>query len=664
MTGARKVPMSPLEQAVHTVQFLSADAVEKAGSGHPGTPMALAELTVELFVRTLRYYPADPSWPNRDRFVLSAGHASMLLYSVLHLAGYDLPLEELRQFRQWGSATPGHPEHSHTPGVETTTGPLGQGLGNAVGMALAGKLVAARVNDPGAELIDYRVFCVASDGDMMEGVASEAGSFAGHLGLDNLILIYDDNRITIDGGTELSFSEDVGKRFEAYGWSVQRIDGHNSEQIRAALDRATTHRGAPSLIVARTIIGIGAPTKANSSKAHGAPLGKEEIEGAKRQASWPVEPLFYVPPEAYEPFRARVVQNRQAYERWQQGLVRLSPEKRAAFETLAKKAVPEDLFEQLVKSLDGKADATRSTAAKVQQRAAALVPSLIGGAADLAESTKTTIRGAQDIKRGDFSGRNLNFGIREHAMAASLNGLALSGFFIPFGSSFLIFTDYCRPSIRLSALMGQQVIYVFTHDSVFLGEDGPTHQPIEQLWALRLIPNLDVVRPADGLECAAAWAHALDRTNGPTLIALSRQKVPELERPANFNPRTVLDGAYVLAEDPAAVLTLVATGSEVHVALAAKRELDAQGKRTRVVSAPCLEAFQRLASTKREAILGPGTRRASLEAGRSWPFRALLGLDAITIGLDRFGASAPAGRLAEEFGLTGAKVAARILSEL
>lgn len=656
--------MTSLDSAIRAVQFLSVDAVEKANSGHPGTPMALAELTVELFTNTLRYYPADPNWPNRDRFVLSAGHASMLLYSVLHLAGYELPLEELRNFRQWGSRTAGHPEHSHTPGVETTTGPLGQGVGNSVGLALASKLTAARVNQPGSEIIDYRVFCIASDGDMMEGVSGEASSIAGHLGLDNLILIYDDNRITIDGSTELSFSEDVGKRYEAYGWSVQRIDGHDSGQIRAALDAATRHQGSPSLIIARTTIGIGAPTKANTAKAHGAPLGKEEVLATKRAAGWPLEPTFYVPPEAHEPFRARVAQNQKVYESWRERFAALSPERRATFDALAKKAVPDDIFEQLLKSLDGKADATRSLAAKVQQRAAALVPALIGGAADLAESTKTTIQGASDIRRADFSGRNLNFGIREHGMAASLNGLALSGFFIPFGSSFLIFSDYCRPSIRLSALMGQQVVYVFTHDSVLLGEDGPTHQPIEHLWSLRLIPNLDVVRPADGPECAAAWAYALQRTNGPTLIALSRQKVPELPRPADFNSRAMLDGAYVLAESEDAVVTLIATGSEVHVALEAQRELETHGKRARVVSAPCLEAFQRLPASKREAILGVGTRRVTIEAGRSWPFRALVGNDAITIGVDRFGASAPAERLAIEFGLTGARVAARVLSEL
>lgn len=656
--------MNPLDQAIRAVQFLSADAVEKAGAGHPGTPMALAEVTVELFTRTLRYDPADPNWPNRDRFVLSAGHASMLLYSVLHLAGYPLSLEELRQFRQLGSATPGHPEHSQSLGIETTTGPLGQGIGNAVGLALAGKLAQARLGEAGQGLLDYRVVCLASDGDMMEGISAEASSLAGHLGLDNLLFIYDDNRITIDGPTELCFSEDVGKRYEAYGFFVQRIDGHASDPIRVALDRATAHRGSPSLIIARTTIGIGAPTKANSSKAHGAPLGAAEIEEAKRRANWPVQPDFFVPKEAYLPFQARVAENRKAYQYWQRALLRLSAEEQAVYQSLTKKELPEDLFEQLLASRGGQADATRNSAARVEQRAAELVPALIGGASDLAESTKTTILEAGEVRRDNFSGRNLHFGVREHAMAAILNGLSLSGFFIPFGSSFLIFSDYCRPAIRLSALMGQQVIYIFTHDSVFLGEDGPTHQPIEQLWSLRLIPNLDVVRPADSMECAAAWTWAMQRRNGPTVIALSRQKVPELERPSGFNPRSILDGAYVLVEDPSATITLIATGSEVHVALAAKRELSGLGHRARVVSAPCLEAFQRLPSSRREAILGAGTQRVSIEAGRSWPFRALFGSETITIGIDRFGLSAPAAHLAETFGLTGARVAGRILSEL
>jgi len=656
--------MNEFEQAVHTIQFLSADAVEKAQSGHPGTPMALAGITVDIFTRYLRYDPRAPEWPNRDRFVLSCGHASMLLYSVLHLAGYDLPLSELENFRQWGSKTPGHPEHGLTPGVETTTGPLGQGVGNAVGIALAAKLAAARVNQPGSEIFDYRVFALASDGDMMEGVSGEASSIAGHLGLDNLVLVYDDNKITIDGKTELSFSEDVGKRYEAYGWFVQHVNGHAPEEVRKALDTAVAHRGSPSLIVARTIIGIGAPTKAGTSKAHGAPLGQAEIDAAKKAANWPLD-KFYVAPEAKALFARRAEENRPTREAWERSVAGLSAERAATYKSLTTRAVPSDLLEQLA-ALAGtlKADATRNLGGAIEQKVAALVPALVGGAADLAESTKTTIKGSADIKRGEFGGKNFNFGIREHGMSAVMNGLAVSGLFIPFGSSFLQFTDYCRPSIRLAALMEQQVVWIFTHDSIFLGEDGPTHQPIEHLWALRLIPHLDVVRPADPLECAAAWTHALERRHGPTLIALSRQKTPILERPAGFDPRRILDGAYVVsdAENPEA--TIIATGSEVGVAVAAKKLCEAKGKRVRVVSAPCWNAFERLSPEARAKVVPKTGLLVTVEAGVTHGWAAVTGPNGLNIGIDRFGASAPAERLGVEFGFTAENVAAKMLERL
>jgi transketolase len=656
--------MDDFEKAVRTIQFLSADAVEKATIGHPGTPMALAGITVDIFTRYLRYDPRDPAWPNRDRFVLSCGHASMLLYSVLHLAGYDLSLDEIKAFRQWGSRTPGHPESGMTPGVETTTGPLGQGVGNAVGLALASRLAGARVNQPGSEVFDYRVFTLASDGDLMEGVASEASSIAGHLGLDNLVIVYDDNKITIDGSTDLSFSEDVGKRYEAYGFFVQKVDGHDPAQVRKALDAAVAHKGQPSLIMARTIIGIGAPTKAGTSKAHGAPLGQAEIDGAKKAANWPLEP-FYVAPEARALFERRAAENRPLREAWQKLVQGLTGDRQKAFQSLTSREVPENLFQELCTVAAGlKPDATRSTAAAVEQKAAALVPSLVGGAADLAESTKTTIKGSPDVKRGEFGGRNFNFGIREHGMTAILNGLALSGLFIPFGSSFLIFTDYARPSIRLSALMEQQVVHVYTHDSVFLGEDGPTHQPIEQLWSLRLIPNLDVVRPADALECAAAWSHALTRRHGPTLIALSRQKLPALERPAGFDNQRLLDGAYVLSDAPNPEIVLIATGSEVSAAVAAKKLLEAKGKRVRVVSAPCLEAFQRLSPAKQSAVIPDNALLVTVEAGRTLGWAAVTGPRALNIGIDRFGASAPWERIATELGLTGEAIAGKVLERL
>jgi transketolase len=656
--------MDDFEKAVHTIQFLSADAVEKAASGHPGTPMALAGITVDIFTRYLRYDPRAPEWPNRDRFVLSCGHASMLLYSVLHVAGYDLPLSELENFRQWGSKTPGHPEHGLTAGVETTTGPLGQGVGNAVGMALASKLAAARVNQPGSEVFGFRVFALASDGDLMEGVSGEASSIAGHLGLDNLVLVYDDNKITIDGSTELSFSEDVGKRYEAYGWFVQRVNGHAPEEVRRALDAAVAHQGSPSLIVARTTIGIGAPTKAGTSKAHGAPLGQAEIDSAKKAVGWPLD-KFYVAPEAKALFGRRAEENRALRETWERLVAGLSGERAEAYKKLTSRAVPANLLEELAAvAATLKPDATRILGAAIEQKAAALVPALVGGAADLAESTKTTIKGSPDVKRGEYAGRNFNFGIREHGMAAVMNGLAVSGLFIPFGSSFLQFTDYCRPAIRLAALMEQQVIYVFTHDSIFLGEDGPTHQPIEHLWALRLIPNLDVVRPADPLECAAAWAHALERKHGPTLMVLCRQKVPTLERPAGFDPRRIVDGAYVVSDAPNPEVTIIATGSEVGVAVAAKKLLEGKGKRVRVVSAPCWDAFERLPPEARAKVVPDTGLLVTVEAGATGGWAAVTGPKGLNVGIDRFGASAPYDRLAAEFGFTGESVAAKVLERL
>ncbi|GMV13102.1 MAG: transketolase [Myxococcales bacterium] len=651
---------SAFETAVKTVRFLSVDAVEKANSGHPGTPMALAGIGVELFTRTLRYVPTEPDWPNRDRFVLSAGHASMLLYSLLHLAGYDLSLDQLKAFRQWGSKTPGHPEVGHTPGVETTTGPLGQGVGNAVGLALAGKMMGARVNEPGDALIDYRVFAIAGDGDMMEGVASEAASIAGHLGLDNLVLIYDDNKITIDGSTALSFSEDVGKRFEAYGWFVQHTDGHDPDAVRSALDAAIAEAKRPSLIVARTHIAIGAPTKQDTSAAHGAPLGKDEIAGAKQKADWPQEP-FHVPAGATEPFRAHVAQNEKLLADWKARVARLSGSRAELWKKLTTRAVPGNLLDELTKLVDGKADATRSLAAKLEQKVAELVPALVGGSADLAESCKTTIKGSGEVQRGEFAGRNLCFGIREHGMGAVANGLALSGFFLPFGSTFLVFSDYMRPSVRLSALMEQPAIWIYTHDSVLLGEDGPTHQPIEHVAALRLIPNLDVVRPADGLECSAAWAHAVSRKNGPTAIVLSRQKTAALSRPAGFDARQILRGAYVLDDATDPNLVLIATGSEVGVAVEAKKLLG-ETFRVRVVSAPCWEAFMRAPASEQAAVLGVGIPRVSIEAGRTSLWRAVTGEAGLAIGIDRFGASAPAERIADELGLTPAKVTEAIRS--
>jgi transketolase len=655
--------MTDFEAAMLTVRFLSVDAVEKAKSGHPGTPMALAGIAVDIYSRYLRYMPDDPSWPNRDRFVLSCGHASMLLYSVLHLAGYDLSLEDLKNFRQWGSKTPGHPEHGLTPGVDTSTGPLGQGMGNAVGLALASKMMAARVNQPDSVLIDYRVFALASDGDMMEGVASEASSLAGHWGLDNLVVVYDDNHITIDGSTELSLSEDVGRRYEAYGWFVQRVDGHNPTEVRAALDRAVAEPARPSLVIARTHIAVGAPTKVNSASAHGAPLGAAEVTETKKAAGWPLEP-FHVAEGARRPFEARVAEVRPEYEAWQRTVATLEGERARLWQAFSERRVPQDLLSALVGEPQSKPEATRSLGGKALGRAASLVPAIVQGAADLAGSTKTTIAGSPHIARGSFGGRNLHFGVREHAMGAIVNGLTLSGFFLPVGSTFLVFADYMRPTIRMAALMEQPSVFVFTHDSIFVGEDGPTHQPIEQLASLRLIPNVHVVRPADGLECAAAWTYALLRRNGPTVIALTRQDLPALERPANFAAADALKGAYVLSDAEKPTLVLIATGSEVHVALGAKEVLEARGQRVRVVSAPCWEAFAARPEGEREAVLGRGVPRVTIEAGSTGLWRGVVGHDGLALGIDHFGASAPAQRVAQEFGLTRERVAERILAEL
>ena len=650
-------------KAVHTIQMLAIEGVEKAKSGHPGTPMALAAITFEIFTRHLRYDPAEPRWPDRDRFVLSCGHASMLLYAVLHLAGYDLPMEELQRFRQWGSRTPGHPESHITDGVEMTTGPLGQGIATAVGMAASVKMLAARFNGA-APVSTARVFGIASDGDMMEGISGEAGSLAGHLGLGNLIFFYDDNRITIDGKTDLAFSEDVGRRYEAYGWHVQHIDGHDHEQIRGALDAAVAEEGRPSLIVARTHIAIGSPNKQDSSKAHGEPLGEEEIRLIKQAIGWPAEPAFFVPDEVRALFAARAEDGRRARAAWKDAVAKLERaggEVAALHRKLMAREVPEDLLEELVKVAPAKDGATRAHSGVIEQRVAALVPSLAGGSADLNPSTKTYIEGAPAIARGKFEGRNVHFGIREHAMGAFVNGMAVSDGFIPFGATFLIFSDYMRPAIRLAALSHLQALFVFTHDSIYLGEDGPTHQPVEQLWALRLIPNLDVARPCDAIECAGAWAHALGRKRGPTALALSRQKLANIPREAGFNPRIMLRGAYTIADSAGApTLAIIASGSEVEVAVGVKKILDAEGQRVRVVSALCWDQFAREDAAYRDAVLPPGVRRVVLEAGVTAPWHAVVGEKGLVVGRDDFGSSAPDKVLQTEFGFTPDAIARKI----
>jgi len=648
----------------NTIRFLAADAVEKAKSGHPGMPMGMADAAYVLWTRFLRVAPTDPGWPGRDRFVLSAGHGSMLLYALLHLSGFDLPMAELERFRQLGSRTPGHPEHGHTPGVETTTGPLGQGFGNGVGMALAGRMLSARFAHAQFDPAAWRVLGIVSDGDLEEGVSSEAASLAGHWKLGNLLYLYDDNHISIEGDTALAFTEDVAKRFDAYGWQVERASALDQGEVAAAIERGLADPSRPTLVITRSHIGYGAPKKQDTGAAHGEPLGAAELAAAKQALGWPESPAFLVPPEVRARFAERAAENTAARARWQQALLEWrarDPAAAAAYGAMIEKQVPAGVLEQLVAAAPTKAAATRAHGNDVLQHAAGLVPSLVGGSADLEPSTKTRIKGSDAVQADTFGARNFHFGIREHGMGTILNGMAVTEGFIPYGASFLVFTDYCRPAIRLSALMRQQVIWVFTHDSIFLGEDGPTHQPIEHLAALRLIPNLLVVRPADGVETAGAWGVALERRDGPTLMALSRQTLPALERPAGFTPDWLRRGGYVLRESAARdAISLIATGSEVSLALGAAKQLEASGTPVRVVSMPAPQAFLAQDAAWRDAVLPPGGRRVSLEAGVTAGWRGVIGDRGLAIGIDHFGASAPGPALAEHFGFTPDQVATRI----
>ncbi len=651
------------QEAVNTIKFLAVDAVEKAKSGHPGMPMGAADVAFVLWSRFLRYDPTAPDWPDRDRFVLSAGHASMLLYSLLHLAGYDLPMAAVQSFRQWGSRTPGHPEFGHTVGVEATTGPLGQGVGNGVGMALAAKLMAARFNEPEFKPVGHAVYVLASDGDMMEGVASEASSLAGHLKLSNLIVLYDDNRISLDGKTDLSFSEDVGLRYEAYGWQVQRVDGYDHEAIARALESALQESERPSFILCRTHIAHGAPTKEDSAKAHGSPLGPEEVKGAKEKAGWPTEPGFLVPEAVRSFFKARAAEGAALRTAWESRFAEwrtAHPEKAVRWDAIAGRTVPADLVATLLREAPTGAAATREHAGTVLQRAAELVPSIVGGAADLSSSTLTVIKGSPSVAPGEYLGRNLFFGVREHAMGAILNGIAYHGEFRPFGSTFLVFADYMRPAIRLAALARLPVVYVFTHDSVFLGEDGPTHQPVSHAWGLRVIPNLRVFRPADGIESALAWGMALERADGPTAMLLSRQKLPAIQRQATGDLADPRRGAYLVSADPGPEAILAATGSEVHLAVAARDALTAEKRRISVVSIPCLEVFLEQDEDYRARLFPAGVPVATIEAGVTEPWRILAGTDGLLIGINRFGASAPGAVLAEKLGFTAQSVTDRV----
>ncbi|MBI4161965.1 MAG: transketolase [Acidobacteria bacterium] len=653
------MPRKPDERLqIDTIRTLAMDAVEKAQSGHPGTPMALAPVAYLLFDRFLRYNPRNPAWPNRDRFVLSAGHASMLLYGTLHLAGFDLPLEEIRRFRQLHSRTPGHPEFGLTPGVETTTGPLGQGAGNSVGMAIAERWLAARFNRPGHAILGYRVVAICSDGDLMEGVSHEAASIAGHLGLGNLVWIYDNNRITIEGKTDLAFSEDVAARFAGYGWRALRVaDVNDLDRVEAALDEAMRPADRPTLIVADSHIAWGAPNAQDTAEAHGAPLGAEEVRRTKQVYGWDPDRQFHVPEEAarwQEEARRRGARAEAEWVRRFEAYAREFPEPAAEFRRIQEGRLPEGIESSLPEfPPDAKGQATRAAGGKVLNALAARVPWLLGGSADLAPSTKTLIDGSESIRKGDFSGRNLHFGVREHAMGGILNGMALSRL-RPYGASFLIFSDYCRPAIRLAALTGLPVIYVFTHDSIGLGEDGPTHQPVEHLASLRAIPNLDVIRPADANEVAWAWLQAIRTTDRPVLLALSRQSVPTLDRREFARADGVLRGGYVLADtEGTPELVLIGTGSEVALCVEARKRLAARGIRARVVSLPCVSLFARQEGDYRDRVLPPGVRaRVAVEAGSSWGWDRFVGPDGAVVGIDRFGASAPFGDLFRDYGIT------------
>ena len=652
----------------NAIRALAIDAVQQANSGHPGMPLGMADAAYVLWTRFLKHNPGDPHWPNRDRFVLSAGHGSMLLYALLHLTGYDLSLDDLKQFRQWGSRTPGHPEYHETPGVEMTTGPLGQGFATAVGMAIAERWLATRFNRAGFPIVDHYTYVIASDGDLMEGISHEAASLAGHLRLGKLIVLYDSNDISLVGPTKLSWSENVADRFAAYGWQVLYADGHNMSSVALALAEAIADDQRPSLIITRTIIGYASP-RAGSHKAHGELLGVEGVKATKEALGWPTEPSFYVPPEVYEHMHLAVEVGEARQREWEAMLNRYRasyPDLAAEWDLLQQGGLPANWQAALpVFPPDPKAKGTRVASGAVLQALAPILPGLLGGSADLHTSDFTYLEGYGSISGEDFRARNLHFGVREHAMGAILNGMALHGGIIPYGGTFLVFSDYMRPAIRLAALMKLRVIYVFTHDSIGVGEDGPTHQPVEHLVALRAIPNVLVVRPADANEVAMAWRLALQRTDGPTAIILSRQNVPTLDRSGLGAAEGVLRGGYILRDAESAQALIIATGSEVAVALAAADQLEAEGIAVRVVSMPCRELFDQQEAGYREKVLPSSIPvRVAIEAGRSLGWERYVGCEGTIIGVDRFGASAPFQRIYAEFGLTAERIVAAVKQHL
>ena len=652
---------------IDTIRTLSMDAVQKANSGHPGTPMALAPVTYLLYTRIMKHNPHDPAWPDRDRFVLSAGHASMLLYSTLFLAGYDVTLDDIKSFRQLGSKAAGHPEYGHCPGVEVTTGPLGQGVSNAVGMALGERMLAARFNRPGHEIVDHRTFVIVSDGDIEEGISSEASSLGGHLGLGKLTVFYDRNHISIEGDTALALSEDTAKRYDAYGWHVQDLGEDIAlDSLEAAVRNAEEVSGRPSLIVIRTHIAQGSPNKHDTAGAHGSPLGEEEVKLTKQAMGWPSEEPFYVPDDALNHFRQCVERGREQQSEWQtrfDAYAAEHPEPAAALQRIVRRELPEGWDADTPRfHASGTMTATRKSSHEVLQWAAAQVPELVGGSADLAPSTLTRIDSAGDVEAGSYEGRNLHFGIREHAMGAIVNGLTLQGF-RAYGSTFLVFSDYMRGSVRLAALMRIPSIFVYTHDSIGLGEDGPTHQPIEHLAMLRATPGLSVIRPAGANETALAWRHAIASKDHPSVLVFSRQGIPTWDPSAI--PRDAIErGAYVLRDsfkepDPPDVI-FIATGTEVHICTRSADLLESEGIATRVVSMPCMEHFAAQDQSYRDEVLPPQTRaRVSVEAASPLGWHQWVGELGHAVGMESFGASAPAGALYKHFGFTPEAIADR-----
>lgn len=659
------MPDGNLDQlSINTLRFLAVDAVQKAGNGHPGAPMGASPLAYVLWDRFLKHNPTDPSWPDRDRFVLSAGHASILLYGLLHLTGYDLSLDEIKNLRQWGSKTPGHPEYGHTPGVEVTTGPLGQGFAHGVGMAIAEQWMASHYNRSGHEVVNHYTYAIVSDGDLQEGVASEAASLAGTLGLGKLICLYDDNDISIEGSTDIAFTEDVAARFRAYGWHVvDSIDGMDTEAVDAAIRQSQAETARPSIVICRTIIGFGSPNKAGTAGVHGAALGEDEVKLTKEALNWSYPEPFAEPQEALDHYRQAVPRGQTKQKEWETRF--------AAY----RDAYPDDARQlelawegTLAEGWSNEADtlfnpgdkpvSTREASGKTLNAIVSHVHGLVGGSADLAPSNNTRLNDRGDFSATDRSGQNLHFGVREHAMGSIANGMALHGGIVPYTATFLIFSDYMRPSIRLAALMGLRVVFVFTHDSVGVGEDGPTHQPIEQLAGLRAVPNLVVLRPADATETVEAWKAAIERTDGPTTLAFSRQNLPVLDRSTLAPASGVRQGGYVLWESSSSPeVIIIATGSEVHIALDAGQQLSEGGNAARVVSMPSWELFDGQSQDYKNSVLPPNiTARVSIEAGSPMGWERYVGLNGRIIGLPHFGASAPAATLYEKFGLTAQRV--------